>query len=239
MEDRNSGDQEQRGVREGIYASSRIESFVMVAAIAIASIGLGYLYFTQLWWKAPPDFNCNTNEQGEFVFAREGPDGELVTASGLCNWIGIEAYYSDQPRNLFTAGILRQFDGPEIFVPIGPAQAVNGWFIENVVKPNIAWFGYVIWATEAFIATSLLLGFLSRLGGLVAIGMSTQLMLGLAGIPDPFEWEWSYQLMVLLSIIVFGLAPGRYYGLDRLLRPRLKALRDRGSRIGRLLLLFT
>ena len=38
--------------------------------------------------------------------------------------------------------------------------------------------------------------------------MSTQLMLGLAGIPDPFEWEWSYQLMVLLSIIVFGLAPG-------------------------------
>ena len=105
MEDRNSGDQEQRGVREGIYASSRIESFVMVAAIAIASIGLGYLYFTQLWWKAPPDFNCNTNEQGEFVFAREGPDGELVTASGLCNWIGIEAFYSDKPRNLFTAGI--------------------------------------------------------------------------------------------------------------------------------------
>jgi hypothetical protein len=239
MEQRDSEGQAQETPREGIYASSRIERFIMVAAIAIAGIGLGYLYFTQLWWKVPPDFRCNQTEQGEFLFARSGPDGELVRESGLCNWIGIEAYYSDKPRNLFTAGILRQLDGPELYIPIGWAQAANGWFIENIVKPNIAWFGYVIWASEAFIATSLILGFLSRLGGLMAIGMSTQLMIGLAGIPNPFEWEWSYQLMVLLSIIVFGLAPGRYYGLDRLIRPRLKALRDRGSFMGRILLLFT
>ncbi|MGF1471501.1 MAG: DoxX family protein [Rubrobacteraceae bacterium] len=238
MENRDPGEQEQN-VRDGIYTASRIEGIVMVAAIAIASIGLGYLFFTQLWWKVPPDYRCNKNEQGEFLFARADSDGELVRERGLCNWIGIEEFYSDQPRKLFTAGILRQFDGPELFVPIGPAQAANGWFIENVVKPNISWFGYIIWASEAFIALSLILGFLSRLGGLVAIGMSMQLMIGLAGIPDPFEWEWSYQLMVLLSIIVFGLAPGRYYGLDRLIRPRLKALRDRGSSIARILLLFT
>ena len=225
--------------REGIYVSSRIERFLIVAVIAIASIGLGYLFFTQLWWKVPSEFSCNTNQQGEFLFSRAGPDGELVKEKGLCNWIGIEAFYSDKPRELFTAGILGQFDGPELYVPIGWAQAANGAFIENVVKPNITWFGYIIWASEAFIALSLILGFMSRLGGLVAIGMSTQLMIGLAGIPDPFEWEWSYQLMVLLSIVVFGLAPGRYFGLDRLIRPRLKALRDRGSFISRILLLFT
>jgi hypothetical protein len=45
--------------------------------------------------------------------------------------------------------------------------------------------------------------------------------------------------MVLLSVAMFGLAPGRYFGLDRLLRPRFKALSKRGSRVGRLLLLFT
>ncbi|CAN5655163.1 hypothetical protein BH24ACT22_BH24ACT22_06800 [soil metagenome] len=234
-----SGGRGQEETREGIYSSSRIERFLIVAVIAIASIGLGYLYFTQLWWKVPPEFSCNTNQQGEFLFSRAGTDGELVKEKGLCNWIGIEAFYSDKPRELFTAGILAQFKGPELYVPIGWAQAANGAFIENVVKPNIAWFGYVIWASEAFIALSLILGFMTRLGGLVAIGMSMQLMIGLAGIPDPFEWEWSYQLMALLSIVVFGLAPGRYFGLDRLIRPRLKALRDRGSLMGRLLLLFT
>ncbi len=97
--------------------------------------------------------------------------------------------------------------------------------------------GWVLWASEAFIFLSLCLGFFSRLGALVAIGVSSHLMIGLAGTPN--EWEWSYQLMVLLSIAMFGLAPGRYVGLDRLLRPRLKALSERGSRVGRLLLVFT
>ena len=44
--------------REGIYSSSRLERTITVLAIAIASIGLGYLFFTQLWWKLPPDFGC-------------------------------------------------------------------------------------------------------------------------------------------------------------------------------------
>jgi len=62
-------------------------------------------------------------------------------------------------------------------------------------------------------------------------------VIGLAHTPN--EWEWSYILMLLLSIAMFGLAPGRYFGLDRLLRPRFRALSERGSRAGRLLLLLT
>lgn len=228
-------EQSGRPVREGIHSSSRVERFIMVAAIAIASIGLGYLFFTQLWWKVPPDFRCPQ----DFAFSQAGPDGNLQRTGGLCDWIGIEAYYSDQPRTLFKSNIVRSSTGPELGIPLGFAQKANGLFIENVVQPNIRWFGWVIWGSEAFIFLSLVLGFFTRLGGLVAIGMSTQLMLGLAAIPNPYEWEWSYQLMVILSIVVFGLAPGRYFGLDRLLRPRLKALSERGSRIGRLLLLFT
>jgi hypothetical protein len=210
----------------------------MVAAIAIASIGMGYLFFTQLWWKAPPDFRCKQNAQG-YVFSRAGSNGDLVKEPGLCGWVGIEAYYADSPRNLFTADVIRSNSSPELSVPFGPLQAANGAFINSFVKPNIGWFGYVIWSTEAFIALSLILGLFSRLGALAAVGLSSQLMIGLAGIPKPYEWEWSYQLMVLLAIVLFGIAPGRYFGLDRLLRPRLQALKERGGRLSRLLLLFT
>ena len=125
----------------------------------------------------------------------------------------------------------------DLCVPIGLATQLNAAFIETFVQPNIRWFGYVIWATEAWIFLSLCLGFFSRLGALAAIGMGTQLMIGLSNAPN--EWEWSYILMVLLAIAMFGIAPGRYFGLDRLLRPRFKALSERGSRVGRLLLLFT
>ena len=220
--------------REGIYSSSRLERGLLVVAIAIASIGLGYLFFTQLWWKVPPDFNCPE----DFTFARAGADGEIVGSSGLCHWIGLEAYYSDKPRELLKANITPA-PGPEIGVSIGWAQRLNGAFIDGVVQSNIRWFGWMVCGTEAFIFLSLVLGFLSRLGALAAIGMSAHLTVGLAGIPRPPEWEWSYILMVLLSVVLFGLAPGRYFGLDRLLRPRLKVLRDRGSRVGRLLLAFT
>ena len=210
-----------RGPTDGIYPSSRLERVLLVAAIAIASIGLGYLFFTQLWWKVPPDFNC-------------APDFE---SRGLCTWVGKEVRYADEPHKLLQADIVPTIPGPEIGVPMRWASNLNAVFVENVVQANIRVFGWIIFATEAFIFLTLTLGFMSRLGALVAIGMSLQLTVGLAH--TPHEWEWSYILMVLLSVVLFGLAPGRYFGLDRLLRPRLKVLKDSGSRVGRLLLAFT
>ena len=214
-----------RGSADGIYPSSRLERGLIVAVIAVASIGLGYLFFTQLWWKLPPDFGC----RAEF------------SKGGLCFFLDHSVEEADASDKLLKANILESRSGSELYVPIGWATQANAAFIENVVRPNIQWFGYLVWATEAWIFLSLCLGFFSRLGALAAIGMSMQLMIGLAHTPN--EWEWGYILMVLLSVAMFGLAPGRYFGLDRLLRPRLRALRDRGSgvgsRVGRLLLLFT
>ncbi len=214
------GQREERPV-EGIYSPSRLERTITVLAIAIASIGLGYLFFTQLWWKLPPDFGC----RAEF------------SKGGLCFFLGHSVEEADASNKLLKAEIFGSNPGPELSAPIGWATQLNALFIENVVQPNIRLFGYVIWGTEAWIFLSMCLGFFSRLGALAAIGMSLQLMIGLAHTPN--EWEWSYILMVLLSVAMFGLAPGRYFGLDRLLRPRLKALSERGSRVGRLLLLFT
>jgi hypothetical protein len=207
--------------REGIYSSSRLERSITVIAIAIASIGLGYLFFTQLWWKLPPDFGCRDN----------------FTSGGLCYFLEHASDEADASNKLLKANIIKSRPGPELSVPIGFATQLNAFFIDSVVQPNIRWFGYVVWGTEAWIFLSMCLGFFSRLGALAAIGMSMQLMIGLAHTPN--EWEWSYILMVLLAIAMFGLAPGRYFGLDRLLRPRLKALSERGSRVGRLLLAFT
>ena len=207
--------------REGIYSSSRLERSITVIAIAIASIGLGYLFFTQLWWKLPPDFGCRDD----------------FTSGGLCFFLQHSVDEAAASNTLLKANIIESRPGSELSVPIGFATQLNAAFIENVVQPNIRWFGYVVWGTEAWIFLSMCLGFFSRLGALAAIGMSMQLMIGLAHTPN--EWEWSYILMVLLSIAMFGLAPGRYFGLDRLLRPRFKAMKERGSRVGRLLLLFT
>jgi hypothetical protein len=207
--------------REGIYSPSRLERTITVVAITIASIGLGYLFFTQLWWKLPPDFGCRND----------------FTRGGLCFFLQHSVDEADASDKLLKADILGSSPGPELSVPIGWATQLNAAFIESFVQPNIRWFGYVIWGTEAWIFLSLCLGFFSRLGALAAIGISTQLMIGLAHTPN--EWEWSYILMLLLSIAMFGLAPGRYFRLDRLLRPRLKVLSERGSRVGRLLLFFT
>ncbi len=207
--------------REGIYSSSRLERTITVIAIAIASIGLGYLFFTQLWWKLPPDFGCRDD----------------FTSGGLCFFLQHSVDEAAASNTLLKANVFESRPGSEISVPIGWATQLNAAFIENFVQPNIRWFGYVLWGTEAWIFLSMCLGFFSRLGALAAIGVSTQLMIGLAHTPN--EWEWSYILMLLLSIAMFGLAPGRYFGLDRLLRPRLKVLSERGSRVGRLLLLFT
>jgi hypothetical protein len=73
----------------------------------------------------------------------------------------------------------------------------------------------------------------------VAIAISGQLALGLAGISNPYEWEWSYNLMVLLSLIMFAFAPGRVLGLDAWLRPRLQQVAQGGNRLARALTWLT
>src|SRR4028118_2411823 len=55
---------EKQEPREGVYASSRLERGLIVLTIAVASIGLGYLFFTQLWWKLPPEFGCRADFRG-------------------------------------------------------------------------------------------------------------------------------------------------------------------------------
>ncbi len=203
-------------------ATSPWEKRLQQAVIVLARFGLGLLFLTQLSWKLPPTFGCGS----DFAFTTVDTSGNLRRTRGLCDWIGVESVYATRDRAV-------------LGINIRPIAQLNGAFIDTIVKPNIRWFGYLIFGAEAFIAVAMFLGLFSRLGALVAIGMSAQLLVGLANIPNPFEWEWSYILMVLLSILMFGLAPGRILGLDAFLRPRLGAAAARGSRLARAVLLLT
>jgi hypothetical protein len=214
-------------------AIARWEHRLRQFALVVTRLGLAYLFFTQLWWKAPPSYGC----PADFRFTT-GTPAQLQRSGGLCDWIGIESVYASQPHRLLVANIDNR-GAPEIAIDIGWLARLNGAFIDTIVKPNIRWFGSVIFFTEAFIFASLFLGLFSRLGGLVAIGMSAQLLIGLAGIPNPYEWEWAYINMVLLALVVFAFAPGRILGLDALLRPRLQAVAANGSRIAKAVLALT
>ena len=210
------------------------EPFLQKAALVIARLALGYLFFTQLGWKTPPTFGC----PADFRFTTADADGQLRRTSGLCDWIGVESAWASRPHPLLVANLDNK-GAPEISVDIGLLARANGAFIDSFVKPNIRWFGYAVWGMEAFIFVSLFFGLFSRLGGLVAIAQSAQLWVGLSGIGSPNEWEWSYNMFVVLALLAFAFAPGRVLGVDAWLRPALSSAAEKGNRLARVLLWLT
>jgi hypothetical protein len=215
------------------------EAPLLRIVVVIGRLGLAFLFFSQLFWKLPPRFGCGPGPG--FVFTTAGANGEMVRTSGLCDWVGIEAVYAGAERRFL---VVKGPDGGTLFsIGLDPLVKLNGWFVEKVVQPTFGLFGWLIFLAEAFVAVSMFLGLFSRAGALVSLLLSLQLMLGLAGIWNPAaqiqEWEWSYHLMILVSLLLLGLAPGRILGLDALLRPRLAVPAGQGSRLARLLLAFS
>ncbi|NJM07012.1 hypothetical protein HC891_13760 [Candidatus Gracilibacteria bacterium] len=82
-----------RASRDLVVAVPTWERRLQQAALILLRLGLAYLFFTQLWWKAPPTFGCTA----DFAFTTGTPQ-QLQRTSGLCDWIGIEAVYATQPR---------------------------------------------------------------------------------------------------------------------------------------------
>jgi hypothetical protein len=214
------------------HAGSRLFKICMV----IARLGLAYLFFTQLWWKLPPSFGCVNN----FAFPKPAAQNywDANGSSGLCYWMGLESVFAPQDRRVLIAD-MRAGGGPDFGINIKPLAHVNGLLLDNVIIPNIRFFGWAVWLAEASIFVSLFLGLFSRLGAVVAILMSGQLWLGLANIPRPYEWEWAYGAIVLLSIALLGAAAGRYVGLDAWLRPRLAVSASRGNVLAKIALALT
>jgi uncharacterized membrane protein YphA (DoxX/SURF4 family) len=123
------------------------------------------------------------------------PDFGLARQDGLYYWTAEMAKYSFLPPHRF--------------------------FVESVVLPNFLLFGWLTLLMELFIGVSHLVGALSRLGALLALAMSANLLVGLAR--HPAEWPWSYLMLLGYALFFLSGHPGRVMGLDGWLTRRLSS----------------
>jgi uncharacterized membrane protein YphA (DoxX/SURF4 family) len=87
--------------------------------------------------------------------------------------------------------------------------------VRDVVLPNIAAFGPLVYAVEVSIGISLMLGVLTRLGAALGALMALNLWLGLYSAPG--EWPWTYMFLVVIQLLFVLDPPGRSLGADALL----------------------
>ena len=217
--------------------TNRLDTWLFKVCMVIARLGLATLFFTQLWWKLPTtNFGCGPNFA--FPVPAERNHWDANGSSGLCFWMGLESVFAPQPRQVLVAD-MRPAGLPKIGLTITPLAQINGFLLDNVFIPQIRVFGWLVWMTEFWVFLSMLLGLFTRLGAVASLGISTQLYVGLANIPRPYEFEWTYGLMIVLSIAMLGAAAGRILGLDARLRPKLAPRAEGGNRLAKFGLFIT
>ena len=95
------------------------------------------------------------------------------------------------------------------------AIALQGALVRDVVLPNLAVFGPLVYLVELAIGVSLLLGLFSRAGALLGLLMGLNLWLGLYSADN--EWPWTYMFLVMIQAWFVIDPPGRVLGADALL----------------------
>jgi uncharacterized membrane protein YphA (DoxX/SURF4 family) len=95
--------------------------------------------------------------------------------------------------------------------------------VRDLVLPNIALFGPLVYLIEVAIAVSLILGLLTRAGAALGALMAINLWLGLYNAPG--EWPWTYMFLVVIQLLFVIDPPGRSLGIDDLLWRREAASR--------------
>jgi uncharacterized membrane protein YphA (DoxX/SURF4 family) len=118
--------------------------------------------------------------------------------------------YTDNPDGV--SGGLHYWVGEMI-----PQAAFSGqsWLVQHIIQPNFYIFAPQVYLTEVAIAISLMLGLLTRVGGILGALMATNLWLGLYR--ADYEWPWTYFFLLLLQITLTVYAAGRSLGLDAML----------------------
>jgi len=95
---------------------------------------------------------------------------------------------------------------------------LQGQLVRDIVLPNIALFGPLIYGVEVLIGISLTLGLLTRLGAVLGALMAINLWLGLYSAPG--EWPWTYMFLIIIQLLFVIDPPGRDLGADAVLRHR-------------------
>lgn len=104
-----------------------------------------------------------------------------------------------------------------LFAVDKPVLPPYAWFVETVVLPNFAFFGWLTLLTEAALGAFLLIGLATRFWAVVGVVQSLAITLAVLNAPN--EWHWSYFLMILAHVALFATAAGRNLGVDGVLRP--------------------
>ncbi|MBI1847652.1 MAG: DoxX family membrane protein [Candidatus Rokubacteria bacterium] len=105
-------------------------------------------------------------------------------------------------------------------------------FLVNVMVPHWTFFGWMSLLTETFIAVTLTLGLLTRLGSLVALGMAANITIGILGVPH--EWGWTYVMLLMFAAVFLITGAGRSFGVDAFLAPPLERAAAAGHPLARL-----
>jgi uncharacterized membrane protein YphA (DoxX/SURF4 family) len=87
-------------------------------------------------------------------------------------------------------------------------------FVEKVIQPHFYFFAPQVYGAEVLVAISLMLGFFTRIGGLLGAVMAANLWLGLYR--APYEWPWTYFFLLAVQITFLVYAPGYSLGIDAL-----------------------
>ena len=109
---------------------------------------------------------------------------------------------------------LAAFTGFAVQHPVLPPYSA---LVESFILPNIALFGWGVVIAESLIGAFLLVGLLTRFWALVSFAQAFVIFLSVGLTPE--EWPWSYFLMMIASLMLAGVAAGRVWGLDAVLRP--------------------
>lgn len=95
------------------------------------------------------------------------------------------------------------------------------WFLDNIVIPNIEFFGWLQFLTEVALTLGFVFGILMGLTGLVGALWAFNIALGAFTVPnEPF---FALQLFVLMPLVLGVTKSGRILGVDVWLRPKLLA----------------
>jgi uncharacterized membrane protein YphA (DoxX/SURF4 family) len=108
---------------------------------------------------------------------------------GFCKWVNNEVQY--------------------------PAIPLYGELVRHLVQPNVYLFGWLTTVVEVAIGLSLLLGLLTRLGGLAGTLWSLNLTIGLLGVPG--EQGWYYAFLLMLNAVYLAVGSDGQLALDRLI----------------------
>ncbi len=110
-------------------------------------------------------------------------------------------------------GFIVQFVNDAVAHTSGPYQQ----FLANTVVPNISVFAELVRVGEVVTGCLLLLGFFTRLGGLIGIVLAFNYLSAKGGLDHSTAWSGIDAVALALSAVNFVLPTGRFLGVDALL----------------------